>query len=336
MGLAVKVKLKDGEKVLKDLRERGFLDSDYKIEEEKGFLFIPVEERVKKYKVVERKLKKIKKEKTVAEMLKNKLSEEKLNLLPRTFEEIGDILVLELPEKLKKKRKMIGEAFLKRYGQIKTVLMKKEEHTGEFRLRKLEWLAGEKKKETWYKENGVELKVHLEKAYFSTKLAGERLRIAELAMPGEEVLVMFSGVGVYPLVIARNSKAKEVVGVELNPYAHKLGEENVKKNKFWGKVKLYQGDARKVVPELGRKFDKVVMPLPKTGEQFLHVALDAVKKNGFIHYYAFLGEEFFESEAEKIKKICKENGKRCKIWQWQKCGSFAPGVFRIVYDVQVR
>lgn len=334
MGLAVKVKLKDGEKVLKNLRERGFLDSDYKIEKEKGFLFIPVVKELKKYEMVERKLKRIKKEKTVAGMLKGKLSSAEMELLPRTFEEVGDILVLELDRDLEKKKKIIGEAFLKRYKQIKTVLKKKEEHTGEFRLRKLEWLAGEKKKETWYRENGVELKVHLEKAYFSTKSAGERLRIAELVMPGEEVLVMFSGIGVYPLVIAKNSSVKEVVGVELNPYAHKLAEENVKKNKLWGRVKLYQGDVRKVVPNLGRKFDKVAMPLPKTGEQFLDIALDAVKKNGFIHYYGFLGEEFFDSEAEKIKKICKKHGKRCKVWQWRKCGSFAPGVFRVVFDVQ--
>ena len=45
--------------------------------------------------------------------------------------------------------------------------------------------------------------------------------------PGEKVLVMFSGCAPYPVVIGRNTKAKEIYGIELNPLAHKFAEENV-------------------------------------------------------------------------------------------------------------
>ncbi|MFC1801732.1 class I SAM-dependent methyltransferase family protein, partial [Nanoarchaeota archaeon] len=264
-----------------------------------------------------------------------KLSSAELDLLPRTFEEVGDILVLELDKSLEKKRKVIGEVFLKRHKQIKTVLKKKEEHAGEFRLRKLEWLAGEKKKETLYKENGVLLKVNLEKVYFSSKSSGERLRIAKLVKPGEEVLVMFSGLAPFPLVIARNSLVKGVVGVELNPYGHKLGEENIKLNKLLGKVKLFKGDVRKVVPKLKRKFDRVVMPLPKTAEKFLDVALKVVRDKGVVHYYTFLGEKDFEKEKKRLVGVCKKLGKKCKVLDWRTCGAYAPGVFRVVYDLQI-
>lgn len=335
MGLVVKVKFKDAEKVLKYLKEKDLLDTNFKMEKEKGFLLIPVVKELKKYKTIERKLEKFKKEKTVVEMLKGKLSSDELNLLPRTFEEVGDILVLELDRSLEGKKKIIGEVFLKRYKQVKTVLKKKVEHSGEYRLRKLEWLAGEKKRETLYKENGVVLKVNLEKVYFSSKSSGERLRIAQLVKPGEEVLVMFSGLAPFPLVIARNSFVKEVVGVELNPAGHKLGEENVKLNKLWGRVKLFQGDVRKVVPKLGRKFDRIVMPLPKTGEKFLDVALKAVRKGGMVHLYGFLGEENFISDKKKVLDICKKLGKKCKVVDFRRCGAFAPGVFRVVYDLKI-
>jgi tRNA (guanine37-N1)-methyltransferase len=338
MGLVVKAVLKDGEKVKKFLIEKDLLSGDYKIGREGKFIFLPIKKesnKLKKFKVIERKLKKIKKEKTIVEMLKGKLSSSELNLLPRTFEELGDVLVLELDKLLEKKRKIIGEVYLKRYKQIKTILKKKVEHAGEFRLRKLEWLAGEKKKETLYKENGVVLKVNLEKVYFSSKSAGERLRIATLVKPGEEVLVMFSGLAPFPLVIARKSGVKEVVGVELNPYGHKLGEENIKLNKLMGRVKLFKGDVRKIVPKLGRQFDRIVMPLPKTAEKFLDVALETVKEKGVIHYYTFLGEDDFEKEKKRLVGICKKLRKSCKVLDWRTCGAYAPGVFRVVYDLRI-
>ncbi len=335
MGLVVKVKVKEAEKVRQYLKEKGLLDVDFKVERRGNFIFIPVTERLKKYKTIVKPIKKIKREKSIFEILKGKLNSSELNLLPRTFEEVGEIIVLELEKELDKKKKIIGEGYLKRYKQVKTVLKKKDEHSGEFRLRKLEWLAGVRTRETLYKENGVVLKVNLEKVYFSSKSAGERLRIAKLVKDGEEVLVMFSGLAPFPLVIARNSSVKEVVGVELNPDGHKLGEENVKLNRLWGRVKLVKGDVRKVVPKLKRKFDRVVMPLPKTGEEFLDVALKAVKDKGFVHLYGFLGEENFVSDRKKVLSICKKLGKKCKVVDFRKCGAFAPGVFRVVYDLRI-
>jgi tRNA (guanine37-N1)-methyltransferase len=64
-------------------------------------------------------------------------------------------------------------------------------------------LAGKNTKEAVHGENGVQMKVNLEQTYFSAKSAHERLRIAQLVKPGEEILVMFSGVAPYPLVLAK-------------------------------------------------------------------------------------------------------------------------------------
>ena len=73
---------------------------------------------------------------------------------------------------------------------------------------------------------------NVEKVYFSPRLATERLRIAKLVKKNESVLVMFSGSGAYPLVIAKNSNPNIIYGIEVNPIAHKYAEQNIFLNKI--------------------------------------------------------------------------------------------------------
>ena len=69
---------------------------------------------------------------------------------------------------------------------------------------------------------------------------------------------MFSGSGVYPVVISKNTKAKEIYGIEINPIAHKYAEENIKLNKLKN-IKLFCGDVKKTIPKLNRKFDRIFL-----------------------------------------------------------------------------
>src|SRR3989338_5632236 len=116
-------------------------------------------------------------------------------------------------------------------SSVKVVAMKAGAHTGRYRSQKLTIIAGEKRKITTHKESGVALMLNVEKCYYSPRLGSERLRIAGLIHPNERVLVAGSGIGVYPLVFAKHSQAKEIVGVEINPVAHKFAEENIVLNK---------------------------------------------------------------------------------------------------------
>src|SRR3989338_1852628 len=111
---------------------------------------------------------------------------------------------------------------------------------------------------------------------------------------------MFSGCGPFPLVIARNAKPSEVVAVELNPAAHQYALRNAARNKA-KQVRCMQGDVREVVPALG-SFDRVVMPHPEGGEDFLDIALPAVKRNGALHFYDFLEESEIPQAAQKVKQ----------------------------------
>jgi len=337
--LAAYTELRYAERVKQFLLKKGLLHQDYLPVKELDHIFFAMHKKVvvPNAKVVNTKFSFQERQKpvTVDELLKKDLSTKEMELLPRTQELVGEILILEIPEELKKKEKAIAEAYLKINKHVTTVVKKSDIHTGQFRTRKVSVLAGKKTKETIHHENGIELKLHLERTYFSARSGSERLRIAQLAKPGEEVLVMFSGAAPYPLVIAKNSEARHVYGIELNPDAHTYALENVLLNNLQDRVTIMHGDVKHKIPPLKKKFDRIVMPLPKTGEQFLDLALLKAKKSAIIHLYSFLDETEIDPYAKKVKEICKKLGYSVKVLRKVKCGQFSPGTFRVCLDLKV-
>ena len=269
-------------------------------------------------------------------MLKNKLSKKEIKLLPRSFDVVGSILIFsDFPKELEKKEKAIGEEILKQFRNVKTVAKKTKKYSGKFRTPRLKIIAGKKTKETVHRENNVSIKLDVEKVYFSPRLSEERKRIFSQVKNNESILVMFSGCAVYPLVIAKNSNVKEICCVEINPTAHKYALENLKFNKLGNKIKLFLGDVKKIMPILNKKFDRILMPLPKGAEKFLDLALDKIRKNGVIHFYDFSEENNYKKITKKIEEECRKQKKRCNILNIVKCGQFSPGVNRICVDFKV-
>lgn len=267
--------------------------------------------------------------------LKNKLTSKELKLVPSSFDIVGDILIFsEFPKELAKREKLIGKIILENYAHIKTILKKTKKYSGKFRTPKLKVIAGEKRKETVHKENNVFVKLDVEKVYFSPRMSSERKRIAELIKPNEAILVMFSGSGVCPLVIAKNTKCKSAYGIEISPVAHKYALENAKKNKLENKIKFFLGDVKRILPQLDKKFDRIAMPLPKGGENFLELALKYIKNKGVIHFYGFLHEGEFYKAEEKVKSACAKTGKNCRILSTLKCGQYAPRFYRVCVDFE--
>lgn len=268
--------------------------------------------------------------------LKNKLTNKELKLVPSSFDVVGDIMIFsDFPRELTKKEKIIGQTILENYHHIKTILKKTKKYSGRFRTPKLKVIAGENRKKTTHKENNVLVKLDVEKVYFSPRMSSERKRIADLIKSNELILVMFSGSGVYPLVIAKNAKCREVYGIEINPVAHEYALENVKKNKLENKIKLFLGDVRKIMPKLNKKFYRILMPLPKGGENFLNLALKYAKNKGIIHFYDFLHEGEFCKAEEKVKAACRKAKKKYKILKIIKCGQYSPGFYRVCADFRV-
>jgi tRNA (guanine37-N1)-methyltransferase len=251
------------------------------------------------------------------------------------FDIIGDIAIVEPG--------VDGKKFLKEHNSINVVLSKKGDVEGEFRIRDYEILATREGRDfsdipamqrprkitqTIHKENGCRFKVDPTEAYFSVRLGTERQRIAKLVKRGEKVLVMFAGVGPYPITIANLAEPELVVGIELNPYAVLFFEDNIVLNKMQGKVQGIEGDVRDIVPKLKEEFDRVVMPLPKESENYLYLALKRIKKGGQIHLYKILHENEVDAFVSELKKSIS----RAKI-EVVKAGNYAPGSFRYCFDI---
>ena len=270
---------------------------------------------------------------TLREALTEKLSQDELALVKTAYDIVGDIAIIEIDEHLRNKEKTIADTILDLHKNIKVVCRKEGMHEGEFRTQKMKVVAGEKRLVTEHHENNCRFLVDVEKVYFSPRLSTERKRISDLIKKGERVLVMFSGAGPYPIVISRNSEASQIVAVEKNPAGHAYAIKNIAFNKT-SNVIAYQGDAREVVPSLGT-FDRVLMPLPKGGEDFLDIAIDAAKKGGIVHFYDFLHLNDFKLARLKAMKACRLKQRAFRSLHFRKCGQSAPRFFRVVLDFRV-
>ncbi len=268
------------------------------------------------------------------EKLKDKLSKEELGLLIKSFEILGEIAIIQVPEQLESKKHIIAKAVLEQHKNVKTVLRKIDKIENEFRIPKYEILIGNKT-ETDYKELGCRYKLDPTKVYFSEKLGHERERILNQVKNGEVIHALFAGVGPYPILIAKNRDVK-IYAIEKNPVAVEYLKENVKLNKVQDKVEVFEGDVREVLPKLNVKADRVLMPLPKTGELFLDLALNYVKENGVVHYYCFGTKKDLAGIKEKIILNGKENKKEVEFLGCFSCGSFSPRVNRFCIDFKVK
>ena len=278
------------------------------------------------------------------EYIKKKIPESKLKYIPSSFDIIGQVCIIEIRNEVKKYSKLIGNSILKLNPNIKTVFKKASVVKGKFRTHKLTFIAGLNNKEAICRENNTLFKLDVEKCYFSPRSGSERLRISNLVKKNESVLVMFSGIGAFNFVILKNSLPKEVYGIEANKVAHKYALENSKLNKIpENKSKLFYGDAKKVMLKINKKFDRILMPLPKESEQFLELALKKIKRNGIIHLYTFLEEPKEETREIKLDKYWRDiMNKRIekytnnfKILRIVKCGIYGPRIFRVCTDIKI-
>ncbi|MEC4847766.1 MAG: class I SAM-dependent methyltransferase family protein [Nitrosarchaeum sp.] len=233
--------------------------------------------------------------------LESILSEQESQELISSFDQIGDIIIVRIPDSLLSKKKVIGETLLKQVKIAKSVFYQASAVEGDFRTRNLEILAGDNKTETEYKEFGCKFTVDVENAFFSPRLSTERERISNLVQNGETVVNMFAGVGMFSVMIAKKKKCT-VYSIDINPIAAKLCEKNIKSNKLVGNIVSINGDALQIIQEqLQNKSDRTLMLLPERSDEFLESAINATKNGGIIHYYSHIHADK-KSDAGKLSE----------------------------------
>jgi tRNA (guanine37-N1)-methyltransferase len=220
--------------------------------------------------------------------LENVLTEKESDELISAFDQIGEIIIVRIPDSLLSKKKIIGQALLDEVKIVRSVFYQASAVEGSFRTRDLEILAGDDNTETEYKEFGCRFMVDVKNAFFSPRLSTERERIANLIQNGEVMTNMFAGIGMFSIMAAKKKKCT-VYSLDINPAASKLCEVNIGLNKLAGNVISINGDASEIIKnQLVDKSDRTLMLLPERSDEFLQSAIDTTKDGGIIHYYSHI------------------------------------------------
>jgi tRNA (guanine37-N1)-methyltransferase len=252
------------------------------------------------------------------------------------FDQIGDIIVIRIPEPLLSKKKIIGETLLDKVSTAKSVFYQSSDVEGDFRTRTLELVAGDNRTETEYKEYGCRFVVDVEKAFFSPRLSTERERIANLVQDDEIVINMFGGIGMFSILIAKNKKCT-VYNIDINPIASKLCEKNITLNKLSGEVISINGDATQIITKrLENKGDRTLMLLPERSDEFLESAIVATKNNGIIHYYSHIHADR-KQDAPKLSEqhFLKLAKVKSEIINSKIVRAVGPRYYQTVVDVKI-
>lgn len=257
-----------------------------------------------------------------------------------SYDIIGDIAVIRLFDS-RGEGERVAQAILRIHKNVKTVLAQTGAVSGDFRLRALEYLAGERKTTTRHGESGCVFSVDVEKCYFSPRLSYERMRIARQVRKGEVVVNMFAGAGCFSIIIAKYSHAEKVYSIDVNPEAFNYMRENVRINRVYGKVVPMLGEAKEIIEErLLHVADRVIMPLPEKAFDYLPCALLALKKTGgWINYYDFEYAGKGVDAAEKVKLKVSEGlqslGANFQVFCSRVVRSTGPHWWQVVLDLEI-
>jgi len=279
--------------------------------------------------------------KSLKNLLAGRLTPSDVQLVSDSYDIIGDIAVIRVPEELRPRGGIIAEAIMSTHRRVKTVLSQTSPVSGDFRLRGLEWVGGERGTETLHREYGCVLAVDLETCYFSPRLSHERMRIARLVKPNETLVNMFAGVGSYSIIIAKHSAAEKIYSIDANPSADRYVKENIRLNRVDARVTPLLGDAKEIVTKRLRGVaDRVLMPLPEKAYEYLDTAFSALKSSGgYIHYYDFThagkGETPTEEVRARVSDRLRSLGVRFDLPSARVVRTTGPNWYQVVVDIHV-
>jgi len=251
-----------------------------------------------------------------------------------SYDILGNIAIIKGEGKSKAQKLAQAKKLLK-IPNVKTVVEKVGNVHGRLRTIKVKHVTGEKNLIALHVENACLFKFDVSSCYFSSRLSNERKEIAKKIKKKEKVLVMFAGVGIYPIVIQKISKPAKIVGVEIGKDCCKYFKENLRLNKMVDKIEIIQGDVKKKVGRGLGKFDVVVMARPNLKHSFLEQGLSVCKKGGRIFYYGFCNIDEKKKMVESLKTEAKYLKKKIKISRVVKAGEIAPYKFRYRVEIKV-
>jgi len=317
--VCVRVPREKGEETRQRLADDGVLDRDLRIQEDDGYLYIPVTDEPEGLSTTVRRFEERDDETDAADIV---------GYEPR-FETVGDVALLE-PEEDDE----AGEALIAADNGIAAALRVESAVEGRERTRRMSYVAGEEKTEAVHREYGREFVVDLTEVYFTPRLAEERERVASQVGADENVFDMFAGVG--PFSVAAAEAGAEVVASDINERAVKLLRENAARNNVEDRVTAYNEDARDVARRIAGTADRLYMNLPHSADEFLEAACEAARSGAVVHYYDIRHEDdLFDGAVDEIRAAASEAGYEVEVLERVVVRSYAPYDYNVCVDARL-
>ena len=218
-------------------------------------------------------------------------------IAPRAFDIFGDIAIIKLSEELMDFSEIISQALLESHKNISKVALDLGVK-GDYRIRRLEMLAGDSDFVSNHKENGFEFTLDISKVYFSPRLAMERKRIYDIAKSKEKVLDAFAGAS--PFSVSLASKGCKVTAVDSNPNAEKWSHNNFKLNNVSHlNYNFFCSKIEDILPDLPF-YDRIIMNHPTNSLTYLQDLSQKLNSGGLIHLYKIVEDDEYFNVKEYL------------------------------------
>jgi tRNA (guanine37-N1)-methyltransferase len=227
--------------------------------------------------------------------------EEEKAKLPRSFDVVGETVLVRIPPALAPRQAEIGEALLRFVPHARIVGWDRGVH-GPERRRRIETIAGSGGWWTQHRENGIVLDVDLERAYFSPRLAREHALVAAEVEDGESVYDLCCGVGPFSVTIARDGRARSITAVDANPDAIALLRKTLARYSYGGRVHPVEQRVEQFVADRP-PVERVILNLPHEGIKYAPSVARLVALRGRLYYYEVVARTELEGRAEVVGAV---------------------------------
>ncbi len=256
---------------------------------------------------------------------------------PMSHDELGDLLILKIPEEISHLEQTIADAILAHNHTIRLVCAD-EGVKGEFRVRKLRPIKsrdGNYSTKTKVRENGQQLWIDPAKAFYSPRLATERLNTLEQARGlhlrlGRPIRVIdpYAGVGPAIPILLQDEIVEWVYASDLNPEAVKLLRKNLPE------IDTAVHNALELPLSLHGKADLLLVNLPHSSIDHLKHLLPLLSQGEevMIRGWAIVANEELEKTQNQISEVFWQ----CNILEleFNKTRSYSPSDAFCVFQIR--
>jgi len=262
-------------------------------------------------------------------LLESNLSGEEINLLPASYQKLGEVCLIHLNKKLEGHAALIGKTILDLFPYFAAVCVQKG-ITEQERKPNVEVISGKMPKEVIITENNCKLKLNPKEIMYSHGNHAEKKRITSLVKENEVVVDMFAGIGYFSIPIAKTHPHAKIISIEINPKAFKYLKENVRIN-YLSNVFPILGDCEKIILKNTNfpKANRILMGLIPSCKKYIPAAMRIAQRGTVLHYHGLAREC---KEAELFKDF---SDYKVKLLQVKVIKSYKPHVNHACLDVLV-